>query len=71
MGNLTFRFFRGQSVQIELFDDVRLVSLVTRADFRRDSLATIVSIAILSSANVQRKTDKTSHLSRLWIFMNR
>lgn len=71
MGNLTFRFFRGQSAQIELFDDVRLVSLVTRADFRRDSLATIVSIAILSSANVQREKDKTSLLSRLWIFVNR
>lgn len=71
MGNLTFRFFRGQSAQIELFDDVRLVSLVTRADFRRDSLAAIVSIAILSSANVQRKTDKTSLLSIPWIFVNR
>lgn len=71
MGNLTFRFFRGQSARIELFDDVRLVSLVTRADFRRDPLAAIVSIAILSFANVQRKTDKTSLLSRLWIFVNR
>lgn len=71
MGNLTFRFFRGQSAQIELFDDVRLVSLVTRADFRRRYLATIVSIAIPSSANVQRKTDETSLLSRLWIFANR
>lgn len=71
MGNLTFRFFRGQSAQIELFDDVRLVSLVTRADFRRDSLAAIFSIAILSFANVQRKTDKTSLLSRPWIFVNR
>lgn len=42
MGDLTFRFFRGQSAQIELFDDVRPVSLVS------DSLAPIVSTAIFS-----------------------